>query len=402
MRHSFIFILIIILSCVFSCTPTPAPTPAPVLLETPCAVVQKFAVLTTVPGISTYFLNVQDFGAVPNDTGDDTPAIQSAVDALPATGGTVYLPAGTYRVNTTVVFPVGKLIPNYITNIRVQGESGGQSSGGLASAFGTRINFYGSGILFDLYDAVSIPICYNVQFRDFEAYDCNNTQNTYGIRANRFHSGCIIENVGFKSFWESIAIEDRAYYSKFDNVSSFLARHIGIKITMPNMMEINRCQASQGKGAYTDGLYVWGNSGVLITGGSYESNTGYGIHVTGDQLHGVSIIGSYLEANKLGGIYITGTDSLHYADGGYIAGTFQVASSTYAPSITLGYVRNYVVIGNSAGQFFDADSNCIYSKYCQNTMFIGNNYPPKINFPIKPLNVPMDKNNVIMEPSLNR
>ena len=393
MRYILIILLVVFdFICTFSCSPTPP--------ETQDVSVQKpVSATVSIPDTSTSFLNVRDFGAIAGDTGDDTAAIQAAIDALSATGGTVYLPAGAYRVNSTIVFPVGKLIPNYITNIRIQGESSGLSSGSKSSVFGTRIDFYGSGILFDLYDNTTTLSCNNVQFRDFEAFDCNNSGETYGIRANRFHAGCIIENVGFKSFWESVAIEDRAYFSKFDNVTSFMARHIGIKIVMPNMMEINRCQASQGKG---DGLYVYGNSGVLVVGGWYESNTGYGIHITGERLHGVSITGSYLEANKMGGIYITGIDSLHYADGGYIAGTFQVKSSSYAPAIILGYVKNYTLIGNSFGQFFDANSNCVYSKYCQNTMFIGNNYPPKSNFPIKPLNVPTNKNNVIMEPSLNR
>ncbi len=56
-------------------------------------------------------LDVVDFGARPDDDGDDTAAIQAAIDALPRTllagsarvrsGGVVYLPAGQYRLGGT-------------------------------------------------------------------------------------------------------------------------------------------------------------------------------------------------------------------------------------------------------------------------------------------------------------
>jgi hypothetical protein len=48
--------------------------------------------------------NVLDFGAVGNGTTNDTAAIQAAVDSLTPGGGTVYLPSGTYLVDT-IVFP---------------------------------------------------------------------------------------------------------------------------------------------------------------------------------------------------------------------------------------------------------------------------------------------------------
>ena len=44
-------------------------------------------------------LNVRDFGAKGNGTHDDTAAIQAAINALPAEGGTVRIPAGHYMIN---------------------------------------------------------------------------------------------------------------------------------------------------------------------------------------------------------------------------------------------------------------------------------------------------------------
>lgn len=48
---------------------------------------------------TTAQLNVKDFGAVGDGVTDDKTAIQAALDAVPATGGKVYAPAGTYIVS---------------------------------------------------------------------------------------------------------------------------------------------------------------------------------------------------------------------------------------------------------------------------------------------------------------
>lgn len=69
------------------------------------------AVTRTVKSKLQEVVSVKDFGAVGNGTTDDTAAIQAAVDALSAAGvgGTVYLPAGTYKVtsNISITWPNG-------------------------------------------------------------------------------------------------------------------------------------------------------------------------------------------------------------------------------------------------------------------------------------------------------
>lgn len=49
----------------------------------------------------TAVISVRDTGAFGDGVHDDTSAIQAAIAALPATGGTVYVPAGTYLIDTT-------------------------------------------------------------------------------------------------------------------------------------------------------------------------------------------------------------------------------------------------------------------------------------------------------------
>ncbi|MDQ6834137.1 MAG: glycoside hydrolase family 55 protein, partial [Chloroflexota bacterium] len=56
---------------------------------------------TTASGTPTntqIILNVKQYGAAGNGTTDDTTAIQAAIDAVPASGGTVFFPPGTYIV----------------------------------------------------------------------------------------------------------------------------------------------------------------------------------------------------------------------------------------------------------------------------------------------------------------
>jgi hypothetical protein len=54
------------------------------------------------------WLNVQapPYNATGNGTTDDTAAIQAALNAVPANGGTVYLPTGTYKITSTLTASV--------------------------------------------------------------------------------------------------------------------------------------------------------------------------------------------------------------------------------------------------------------------------------------------------------
>ena len=59
--------------------------------------------LTTPPSRArgTAYRNVKNYGAAGNGSRDDTASIQAAINSLPSTGGTVFIPAGTYMIDTS-------------------------------------------------------------------------------------------------------------------------------------------------------------------------------------------------------------------------------------------------------------------------------------------------------------
>lgn len=68
--------------------------------------------------------DIRAYGAVGDNATDDTTAIQNAANALGASGGTIYIPAGTYKITGTITIGAASA-----GAIRVVGEGGGTSAG---------------------------------------------------------------------------------------------------------------------------------------------------------------------------------------------------------------------------------------------------------------------------------
>jgi len=80
-----------------SVTPTARPTSAATGTIAPTTTTGSTSASGT-PAYAQTILNVKQYGAAGNGTTDDTAAIQAAIDAVPASGGTVMFPPGTYIV----------------------------------------------------------------------------------------------------------------------------------------------------------------------------------------------------------------------------------------------------------------------------------------------------------------
>lgn len=90
-------------------------------------------------------LNVVDFGAVNDGTTDNTVAFQAAIDAIPAVGGAIYIPAGRYKITSTLNI-IDKTVSFY-------GDGSGQD---ISVTGGTYIAFHSlgtaNGFVFDNVD----------------------------------------------------------------------------------------------------------------------------------------------------------------------------------------------------------------------------------------------------------
>lgn len=81
------------------------------------------AVATTVQAKLREIVSVKDFGADPSGVADSTAAIQAAIDARQtAGGGTVYLPAGTYKVTQIDLKPTVNILGDGITSTIIDGQ----------------------------------------------------------------------------------------------------------------------------------------------------------------------------------------------------------------------------------------------------------------------------------------
>ena len=111
-----------------------------VLLTLPVIAQQtvQIPISTTIAGPSPW-LDVKAYGAVGNGTTNDHDAIQSAIDACPATGCTIYFPSSTatYRIDSTLHIHVTGLTPRFgvklLGECGAQGHTGSETCGRIAS-----------------------------------------------------------------------------------------------------------------------------------------------------------------------------------------------------------------------------------------------------------------------------
>lgn len=105
------------------------------------------AVTRTVESKLRDVVSVKDFGAVGNGVADDTAAIQAAIDSLPTNGGAVYMPPGTYLLQSSIVWPTQKYVSLY--GAGASGQGNGISHPGASQLIytgaGTAIQMIGTG-----------------------------------------------------------------------------------------------------------------------------------------------------------------------------------------------------------------------------------------------------------------
>lgn len=144
-------------------------------------------------------LNVQWFGATGNGQTDDTNAIQAAIAAVPPSGGEVHLPAGTYKIHSTIALASHTRVRGVFGSIVDNSNSSpggtvlrwaGSSSQPVVQVYGAEyvvidgiaVDFNGVASCSAFYiDSNNAPASHNIVIQNFSVCDSSGMANTTGV-----------------------------------------------------------------------------------------------------------------------------------------------------------------------------------------------------------------------------
>lgn len=305
---------------------------APLILGGTVLPVREAAAAVWTPPVrarGTTRLNVRNYGAVGNGVVNDTAAIQAAINALPSTGGTVYIPPGTYMIDAVKSIRLRsrmhlELDPNAI--LRAIPNAALKAYVVLASRV-TDIEISGGQIIGDRYKhlrsdgewghAIFIRGCQRVTVRDIRCADCFGDGISVGAlpvwQSDAIYSSDVaIANVVSTNNRRQALTIGRAKYvdvrdSEFSN-SHGVKPETGIDIEpdMPDQggytykVNIQNCLI---RGNKTYGLLMWkGARGITVRGCTIERNGSCGI-VTA-YCTAIYIASNTVRLNMATGIYV--------------------------------------------------------------------------------------------------
>lgn len=238
---------------------------------------------------NTAVINVTDFGAVPNDTLDDTAAIQNALHQ----GGSIYFPAGVYLISASLNVSSGsilsgpgtlKLSETVATNIPILSISNQKSR---ISIRGLTLNGNGGGLNSGgNVGAVTVtqPSCSEITLSDLTIINARD----HGIE---------LENA------TQVTV-------KSCRITGFTGRGINIVFCWDCTVQDNYLDGASGTQRAEHGIQIWGNwkgaiaaGNFTITGNTVKNVNGGGIWgawfesgaITGNQVEGCGDVGIDLE-----------------------------------------------------------------------------------------------------------
>lgn len=218
------------------------------------------AVATTVQAKLRQLISVKDFGAVGDDTHDDTANIQAAIDYANTNGGDVYFPAGTYKITNTLTIDNSASTSGYYkasvygdssASARIHGTAGNydmiEITGGSVGA-GIHSHQVIRGLFFVKDDNLGNLIRGdNLAFISFEDVSCLN--GGYG-----FYGTDVLSSVFYDCIFRFANYGMRFEYADY---------------SQPNAITLVSCVIGNNNDA---GIYVSGGSTFNMFGGSVESN----------------------------------------------------------------------------------------------------------------------------------
>ena len=262
--------------------------------------------LTTPPtrARGTALLSVKDYGALGNGVKDDTAAIQAAINALPTTGGTVVIPAGTYMIDVAKHINVrSKMLLQMETGAILKAKTNGLSRYYIINASGkTDVEIAGGQLIGD---------------RDTHSFAAAGTHEWgHGIYAGSAAARITIRDLMVtKCTGDGVCIGGRSNDVVIANIISTVNRRQGLSITNCSNVKVYDSEFSYTQGTAPEcGIDIepddgYTCSGVLIQNCRFNNNKKYGINIW-NRTTNVTIKGSTFEYNGSLGMGTVGINGL--------------------------------------------------------------------------------------------
>ena len=308
-------------------------------------------------------LNAKDFGAVGDGVADDAKALSAAIDAATRQGRTLLLPAGTYRVNSTVNVPAE------------DGENG--------AALRHALRMVGEGYLSQIVAAVPMHAVLNLSCL---------SGPTEGAAApipmeNVYIADLSVSAAGLANF--SVFAPGIAR-SRFERLEIGGALTAGLSIGYGWCNYVEGCRFSGNE----IGLHTYNSANNIdVINTIFEGNTGVGYYISGGAQ--INVEGCVIEGNGGPGVVVMGAIGVQLAsnyfeaNNGYAGRPFvymrPALDNTTAPVIKV----NSDIVLNGAPSFHDGNSDYRFwgaidwqygRAYCPSSVVVqGNTHAPSEN-----------------------
>lgn len=253
--------------------------------------------------------NVLDYGAVGDNSTDDSAAIQAAIDAAEtgSTGAIVYFPVGTYHIHTGLTVTAA--------NIILSGEPGGLSQITMTGAGGSVLTITGHAcVVRYLYITTSdhanaghgiyLNGAYGARLLDVTTYNVQ-YHGVYAVSAySMYTANCVFSAAGADATYAGFC-----HGTDSNNVVHMRSRfygstdRTGCKVLAGTQIAFIGCDFSGGAAGTSTGLDVVFAYALSVKDCYFESNGGYAIHIGSgaSQPVGVMIEGCWINQNDIAG-----------------------------------------------------------------------------------------------------
>lgn len=301
-------------------------------------------------------VNVLDFGADPSGATDSSPAFAAAITKISATGGSIFMPFGVYRLNTGLVFPDDVYIRFYgegsfRTQLRFYGTGNAITASSNTSS-GMRINMEGFFLWNFSANATNGIFLKNCQYQSdlIDVYvDGFNKAGTQTVDGYTFYYSGIVAMYAWGCRWEKVEVRHNGNGATLIQFNSTLV-HMNSLVNEQN------------------GLYLW-DSVATVVGGVWQGNDTAHNSLAGDVTANAEITllggactldGVYFEGEGINPpwtIIVDGVDANNRCYGAKIIGCNITRSSAT-----------------------DRTRGCIYVRHAEETLIEGNSiYPTSVD-----------------------